>query len=221
MNCNRSAPSAAPICFFAGEKLAEEATTHRQRKDPVMNPYVSLLTCHVVCVIVWLGTTTTLALLTAYGTLHRDFELTGRMPALNRWFGPRAIGPASLGTLASGILLARYSHADFAAPWLALALTAFAAAALTSLVVRLPATLRRRHAVAAGSGVDVERSDRWLLWGSIMELTILYLAVVDMVVKPSLAIPASLVAGAVLAAVGLLGWFALLWPAVHARRGAS
>jgi uncharacterized membrane protein len=185
-----------------------------------MNPYVSLITCHIVCVIVWLGTTTTLALLAAYGTLHRDSELMGRMPALNRWFGPRTIGPASLGTLASGILLARYGHANFAAPWLALALIAFAAAALTSLGVRLPATLRRKHAAAAGSGAEVERSDRWVLWGSTMELTILYLAVVDMVVKPSAVTQALLVAGAVLAAVGLLGWVALLGPAAHARRSA-
>ena len=186
-----------------------------------MNPYVLLLTGHLVSVIVWLGTSTALTLLAAYGTIHRDQELIDRIPLLNRWFGPRAIGPASIGTLATGALLAYYSHADFAAPWLALGLTAFAAAALVSLSVRLPATLRRKHAAAAGSSTQVERADRWMLWGAIMELTVLYLAVIDMVSKPVAVGAAVFVACAALALVGLLAWVALLSPAVRAKRSAS
>jgi hypothetical protein len=144
-------------------------------------------------------------LLAVYSRHKHDTELNARMPALQAWFGPRAIGPASLGTLASGVGLAMAAHADFGALWLTLALSAFAAATFVSLTVRLPASARRKRATAAGDRAQIERAEQWLAWGSLVELAILYLAVLDMVMKPSAADTALWLAGAVSFELLLLG----------------
>lgn len=186
-----------------------------------MSYYALLLALHLVSVIVWLGTTTSLALLAGYGVRRRDAQLLARMPELQRWFGPRAVGPASLATLGSGVSLALYSHADFEALWLRLALSAFFAAAVLSLAVRLPASLRRKRALAAGNDNEVSRADRWLLWGSWVELSILYLAVLDMTLKPTAANAGWLAAGVLwLCLVAVGGWLGLSL-APRLRRSAS
>jgi uncharacterized membrane protein len=166
-----------------------------------MTTYILLLAAHIICVIVWLGTTTTLALLAAYGTLRHDRELRDRLPVLARWFGPRVIGPSSLGTLVSGILLTVRGDAGFGDLWLVIAVCAFVAAALVSIGVRLPATLLRRRAGAAGRIADVERADRLLLQGSMVELAILYLAAAEMVLKPTAGDTAWLIGGAAILAL--------------------
>lgn len=166
-----------------------------------MTTYVLLLAAHIICVIVWLGTTTTLALLATYGRLRHDRELIDRLPALARWFGSRAIGPSSLGTLLSGILLGVRGDAGGGDLWLVLAVYAFVAAALVSIGVRLPATLWRKRASAAGRIEDVERADRLLRQGSTVELAILYLATAEMVLKPTSADVAWLIGGAAILAL--------------------
>ena len=161
-----------------------------------MTTFTLLLAVHVIAVILWLGTTTTLALLAAYARLRSDRDLADRLPALTRWFGPRVIGPSSLGTLLSGIGLALRSDAGMGDLWLVLAVSGFVAAALVSIGVRLPATLLRRRASTAGNQADVERADRRLFEGSLVELAILYLAAADMVLKPTTANPGWLIGGA-------------------------
>ncbi len=161
-----------------------------------MTTYVVLLALHIIGVIVWLGTTTSLTLLAAYARLRHDRELSDRLPALSRWFGPRAIGPSSLTTLVTGILLAARSAAGFDDLWVVLAVSAFAAAALVSLGARLPATLWRRRATAAGSVAGIQRADRLLFQGALVELVILYLAAAEMVLKPTTADVGWLVGGA-------------------------
>jgi hypothetical protein len=150
-----------------------------------MTTYSIVLVIHVISAIVWVGTTTTLTLLASYGTHRRDRELIERLPGLARWFGPRVIGPSSIGTLASGVFLVVKAHLGVDDLWIVIALAAFIAAAVVSVGVRLPATLSRRRAVAAGSAEAVERADRLLLEGSMAELGVLYLAVADMVLKPT------------------------------------
>jgi uncharacterized membrane protein len=173
-----------------------------------MTPYILLLAVHILCVIVWLGTTTALTLLAAYARGRRDRELSDRLPTLTRWFGPRAIGPSSIGTLLSGILLAVRSDAGFGDLWLVLALAAFVAAALVSIGVRLPATLMRRRASSAGRVADIERADRLLFDGALIELAILYLAAAEMVLKPTTGNVAWLIGGAaILALVSALPLF--------------
>jgi len=161
-----------------------------------MTTYSLLLAVHIIGVIVWLGTTTSLALLEAYARLKQDRELAGRLPALARWLGPRVIGPSSIGTLLSGVLLAARADAGVGDLWLVLAVSAFVGAALVSIGVRLPATLWRRRSSAAGRQADVERADRLLFEGSLIELAILYLAAAEMVLKPTSADVAWLIGGA-------------------------
>jgi uncharacterized membrane protein len=149
-----------------------------------MNPFVLLLTTHIFCVIVWLGTTTTSSLVAIYAHRARDRELRARLPALARWLGPRVVAPSSLGTLASGVLLASFAHLGFDQGWLVLAISVFAAATVVSLAVRLPGALWRRRAEAAGRSGEVDRADRLVLEGSLAELAILYLGAASMVIKP-------------------------------------
>jgi uncharacterized membrane protein len=166
-----------------------------------MTTFTLLLAVHIIAVIVWLGTTTTLALLATYGRHRRDRDLADRLPALMRWFGPRVIGPSSIGTLLSGIWLARRSDAGVGDLWLILAVAAFVAAALVSIGFRLPATRMRQRASAAGNQADVERADRRLFEGSLIELAILYLAAADMVLKPTSADAGWLIGGAAILAL--------------------
>jgi uncharacterized membrane protein len=168
-----------------------------------MNPYVVLLTTHILCVIVWLGTTTTSSLVAIYAHRARDRELSARLPALARWLGPRVVGPSSLGTLASGILLASFAHLGFHQGWLVLAISAFAAATVVSLAVRLPGSLCRQRADAAGRSAEVERADRLVLEGSLAELAILYLGAASMVIKP-VDTTGWFVAGAVIVALAVV-----------------
>jgi uncharacterized membrane protein len=150
-----------------------------------MSGYNLLLVVHIVCVIAWLGTGTTVALLAVYGYQSGDRELVDRLPALARWLGPRVVGPSSMGTLLFGILVAVNGDLGFGHLWLLLALSAFASSVLLNVGVRLPATLRRQRAIAAGRVADAQRAERLLLDVPSLELAILYLAVADMVLKPT------------------------------------
>jgi uncharacterized membrane protein len=150
-----------------------------------MSSYSLLLVAHIICVIVWLGTGTTVALLAAYAGGSGDRELVDRLPALARWLGPRVVGPSSMGTLLFGILLAVDGDLGFGQLWLLLALSAFASSVLLNVGVRLPATLRRERAVADGRVAEAQQAERLLLEVPSLELAILYLAVADMVLKPT------------------------------------
>ncbi len=153
-----------------------------------MNRYELLLFLHVVSVIVWLGTGTALTLVALLS--RGDRVLLERLGPLGRTLGPRVFAPASLGALVFGILLVLDGSWTFEPLWIKLGFGAFAVSFLLNVAVRAP--LGRR--VAKGE-IDPRRAG--LLFGrlALVELTVLYLAVADMIAKPTGGDVGTLVAG--------------------------
>jgi len=175
-----------------------------------MSRYELLLFVHIVCVIVWLGTGTALALLAIYAE-RSDRELLGRIGPLGRALGPRVFAPAALGSLVFGILLVRDGSWTFEPLWIKLGLGAFAFSFLLNVTVRAP--LVRRQAKGA---VDPARVGRLLGRLARVELTVLYLAVADMVSKPSGGDTGTLTGGGVVLALAVMYFAAgALRPAPH------
>ena len=165
-----------------------------------MSRYELLLFLHVASVIVWLGAGTTLALAAAFARRSGDSRLQHDIVRLGEWLGPRVFGPASLGALAVGLLLVWDGHWTFGPLWIKLGLAAFAATTVTNAVFRLR-TLRRLERAPA----EAERAYRRLAQIARLDLTILYLAVADMIVKPSGSDTWTLVVGGAILALAALG----------------
>jgi hypothetical protein len=153
-----------------------------------MNRYELLLFLHVVAVIVWLGTGTALALLALVA--RGDRVLLERLGPLGRTLGPRVFAPASLGALVFGILLVLDGSWTFEPLWIKLGFGAFLFSFLLNVAVRAP--LGRR--VGKGA-VDPRRAGLLFAQLALVELTVLYLTVADMVAKPTGADGGTLVAG--------------------------
>ena len=137
-----------------------------------MTDYTVLLFLHVSSVILWVGAGTTLGLL----WLHPDGGLRDRIPRLGEWLGPRLFAPAALGALGFGLGLAFDGHWGFGPLWIKLGLVSFALSFLVNAGVR--PRLTRRFAEEPKRGAVL------LSWLAAVELTVLYLTVADMVLKP-------------------------------------
>jgi len=170
-----------------------------------MTKYEAFLLIHVVSVIVWLGAGTTLALTALYAERRRDRVLLGRIPMLAQWLGPRVFGPAALLVLAMGFALVSEGSWSYSMLWIQLGLTAFALTLITNFALRFP--LLRRLEAAGGPGAESAqalRATAGLLALARLDLTILYLTVADMVVKPTGDDTWVLVVGGLVLVAGLL-----------------
>jgi uncharacterized membrane protein len=165
-----------------------------------MSRYEFLLFVHVAAVIVWLGTGTALAFIAIYAERSRDRALGERLGTLAAWLGPRVFAPASLGTLVAGILLVLDGSWTFHRLWIELGLAAFAVSFILNVGVRFP-LLRRLE----GGTLDLMRGVRLLGLLARAELAVLYLAVADMLAKPTSADTGTLIGGAVILGLVALG----------------
>jgi len=165
-----------------------------------MSRYEFLLFVHVAAVIVWLGTGTALALIAIYAERSRDRALAERLGTLAAWLGPRVFAPASLGTLVAGILLVLDGSWSFHRLWIELGLAAFAVSFLLNVGVRFP-LLRRLE----GGTLDPLRGVRLLGLLARAELAVLYLAVADMLAKPTGADTGTLIGGGAILGLVALG----------------
>jgi uncharacterized membrane protein len=166
-----------------------------------MSGYELLLFLHVACVIVWLGAGTALALIAVAAERTRDRVLQERLGAIGRWLGPRVFLPATLGALAFGLALVEKGSWTFGPLWIKLGLGAFATSLLLNATIRFP-LLRRME---GATGAEAERAGRLLGLLGRVELAVLYLAVADMVAKPSGSDTTALVAGGAILALAVLG----------------
>jgi hypothetical protein len=166
--------------------------------------YEFLLFAHVVGVIVWLGTGAAFALIAIFG----DRELLPRLGPLGAKLGPRVFAPAALGTLVFGILLVLDGDWSFDPLWIELGFVAFLASFLINVAVRAP--IARRMARGA---LDPRRGGRLLALLARVELTVLFLAVGDMVAKPTGADTWTLVGGGAILALVVVGALAAAMPA--------
>jgi hypothetical protein len=161
-----------------------------------MSRYEFLLFAHVVAVIVWLGTGTAFALIAIFG----DRELLQRLGPLGARLGPRVFAPASFGTLLFGILLVLDGDWTFDPLWVKLGFVAFATSFLINVAVRAPIARRMGR-----EALDPRRGGRLLSLLARVELAVLFLAVADMVSKPSSADTWTLVGGGAILALVVLG----------------
>jgi hypothetical protein len=137
-----------------------------------MTRYEVFLFLHILSVILWVGAGTTLGLL----WFHPDRGLRQRIAPLGEWLGPRLFAPAALGALVFGLLLVHEGHWTFHPLFVQLGLAAFGVSFVINAGVRAP--LSRKLAD------QPERLEGTLSALSGFELSVLYLTVADMVLKP-------------------------------------
>jgi hypothetical protein len=174
-----------------------------------MSGYSLLVSLHVASVIVWLGCGTTIALVTIYARRARNGFVPGQLGSLVRWLTVWVLLPASLAAPGFGVLAAHAGH------WpdiffFHVGEGAFLFSFLLTVMIRLPLLRRARR----GAFVQA-RLRQYLLALALAELTVLYLAVADMVAKPASFGTGGVRYGALILALGLVGAAAI---AVRARK---
>jgi hypothetical protein len=176
-----------------------------------MTRYSLLVSLHVASVIVWLGSGTTLAFVAFYARRARNGVVLEQLGALVQWMALRVFAPAALAAFGFGVAAAHAGHwPDLF--WFHVGEAAFAFSFLLSVAIRLPLLRRARRGT-----LDPARLAQYLLAVALAESTVLYLAVADMVVKPS-GIDASAVRdGGWVLALGLLAASATAYRARSVR----
>jgi hypothetical protein len=169
--------------------------------------YSLLVSLHVASVVVWLGCGTALVFVTIYAQRARNGIVLGQLGALVQWMTLWVLLPASLAAPGFGLLAAHAGHwPDIF--WFHVGESAFGFSFLLTVAVRLPLLRRARR-----GEVEAARLSQYLQSLALAELTVLYLAVVDMVFKPS-GFGASVVRyGGVVLAIGLLAAAAIAYRA--------
>ena len=172
-----------------------------------MSRYSLLVTLHVASVIVWLGASSTLVFLTIYARRARDSVVLSQLGALTWWMSLWVLAPSSVAAAALGLEAAEVGH------WPKLFFFhvgegAFAFSFLLTVAVRLPLLHRARR-----GAVHAARLSRYLLALAVSELTVLYLAVAAMVVKPADAGSDVVRYGGVVLALGFLTGAAIAYGA--------
>jgi hypothetical protein len=143
-----------------------------------MTRYSVLVSLHVASVIVWLGSGTTVASIAIYARRAGDRVVLDRLGGLVQWLALRVLAPAALAAFGFGVAAAHAGHwPDLF--WFHVGEGAFGFSFLLTVAARLPLLRRARR-----GELDAVRLARYLLAVAIAELTALYLAVFDMVVKP-------------------------------------
>ena len=146
----------------------------------------------------WLGPVD-LALIGIYAQRARDAVVGERLGAIGAWLGPRVFAPASLATLGFGIAAKQNGHWPDRL-WIDIGFAAFAILLFSNIAVRAPLVRRMRR-----GGMHPLRAARLMRSLGLVELTVLYLTVADMVAKPAGADTGTLsVGGAILAAAVLV-----------------
>jgi hypothetical protein len=168
-----------------------------------MDTYSILVFAHVASVIVWIGVGTTVALTAVYAQLGRDQVVLERLGGWVGWLTPRVFAPSALAALGFGIAAAHSGH------WprlffFHLGEAAFAVSFLLTVLFRLP-LLRR---VRRGS-IHPDRFARLTLALALVELTVLFLAVADMVAKPTRSETVTLATGGAILALSVVASIAL------------
>jgi hypothetical protein len=163
-----------------------------------MSRYSLLVSLHVASVVVWMGSGATLGLVALYARRARNGVLLTQLGALAQWIGLRVFAPAALAAFGFGVAAAHEGHwPDLF--WFHVGEAAFAISFLLTVAIRLPLLRRARR-----GSLDTARLAQYLVAVAVAESTVLYLAVADMVAKPS-GIGASAVRdGAWVLAAGLL-----------------
>jgi Predicted integral membrane protein (DUF2269) len=163
-----------------------------------MTKYSVLVFFHVASVIIWVGTGTAVATVALYALRSRDSAILALLDRLVAWLAVRVLGPAALSALGFGIWAA-HTGGWPRLFWFKVGEAAFAVSFLTTAALRIPMLRRARR-----GGIDPLRFARRLVALGVIELTVLYLAVGDMVVKPSSSDTAALTTGGIALGVAVV-----------------
>jgi hypothetical protein len=163
-----------------------------------MDQYSVLVFFHVASVIVWLGAGTTVALLALYAQRSSDLVVLERLGSLVGWLAPRVFAPSALAALGFGIAAAHSGHWPRFF-WFHVGEAAFAVSFVITVAARVPLLRRVRR-----GAVHPARFARLTLALALTELTVLYLAVADMVAKPSSGDTGTIAVGGGIASAALL-----------------
>ena len=140
---------------------------------------------HVLSAIVWLGGGVILMLVVGYARSSSDHAATGLVARLLPFVGLRALTPAVVVLLVSGVWMVLsgvgWSFAQF---WVQLAVGLFAVAFLVGAVYMSRTAIQLQRSVNDGA-VANQLLGRWLV-GYAVILLVLVVAVWDMVFKPAL-----------------------------------
>ena len=150
--------------------------------------YEALLFGHLGFVAIWLGTNTCLQLL-ALRAVGKGPEATASLLADVEWLGTRLLVPSSLLVLVFGFgLVGNIDGYELSQFWLAAALAVFAVSFLLGAGFLGPESGRIGKLVdeRGASDPEVERRIARIFLVSRIELVLLFLVVLDMVVKPGL-----------------------------------
>ena len=153
-----------------------------------MNRYEWLLFFHIAAAIVWLGGGVAIQVLAIRANRTDDPARMTTIAHEAEWFGTRIFLPSSLLVLVLGIILTIDGPWDFGQTWIILALIGYGLSFLTGAAFLGPESGRIGKLLAA-EGPDspaVRARIQRIFLVSRIELVLLYLIVLDMVVKPGL-----------------------------------
>lgn len=170
-----------------------------------MTLYEVLLFLHLAAVIIWLGAGFLIAVLIFGAERAGDRAKEGSYHRDVGWLAPRLFIPASLASLLLGILLVVEGEWGFGQVWITIALAGWAVSFLLGILYFKPEG-ERIGALVEQYGPGYREVDQRLHRLNIVDrvqLTILFLMVADMVVKPTGEDGGLLIAGAAILALAL------------------
>ena len=171
-----------------------------------MSRYELLLFLHIAASIIWLGAGFMIGLLALGAERAGDREkLVGHHRDLT-WLAPRLFIPASLSVFVLGVLLVVDGPWGFDQLWITLALAGWAASFLVGILYFKPEAERIGALADERGAQDSELGSRLHRVNVIdrVQLTILFLVVVDMVIKPTGDDSGTLIVGAAIVAIAFV-----------------
>lgn len=152
-----------------------------------MTLYELLLLLHVIAAIIWVGAGTMYFMLELRTDLTGDIEREAAHNDDANWLAPRLFIPASMATLIFGILAAIEGNWNFGSLWLIIGLVGFTVSFATGMGYFEPEGKKLVAAIERNGAADPEvrrRIANLKLVGRI-ELSVLYVVVASMVIKPT------------------------------------
>jgi uncharacterized membrane protein len=153
-----------------------------------VNRYEWLLFLHIAAAIVWLGGGMAIQVLAIRANRAVDPARMTTIAHEAEWFGTRIALPSSLTVLVVGIILTIDGPWDFGQTWIVLALIGFGLSFVTGAAFLGPESGRIGKLLAAEGPESpaVRARIQRIFLVSRIELVLLYLIVLDMVLKPGL-----------------------------------
>lgn len=152
-----------------------------------MSLYELLLLLHVISAILWVGAAAVYFALELRTDLSGDLEREASHNDDAGWLAPRLFIPASVGTLAFGVLAALEGDWDFGSLWIVIGLGGFAISFATGIGYFEPEIKKLAAAIEQRGPADpeVRRRVASLKMVGRMELAVLFVVVAAMVTKPT------------------------------------